>query len=242
MFADRPDLLLAPTRLTIEPRGGWRVRDLVLGFALVPVAFLVVVVALALAGATEQVAAIVGTLAFELALGGVVILLASRRGLGRAALGLVWPTRWGPLFTAWLGSHAIIIVYTLAVMALGALGVNVERFQGGNSLPVRPDAGVPALLLLGITAVLVAPVCEELFFRGFLYRAFRGFWSIFPALALSGLLFALFHLNLGVIVPFMLVGALFAWSTEASGSLLTSIGAHMLVNGLAFAATVAGVE
>lgn len=219
----------------------WRPRDLVLGFLLVPVAFLLVIVALAIAGARAEVAGVFGTLAFELALGGVVLLLARRRGLGLTELGLVWPRRWGPLFAAWLGAHAVIVVYTLSVAALGSLGVNVERFEGGNSLPIRPDWPPSMLVLLGVAAVLVAPVAEELFFRGLLYRGLRGFWSILPALALSGFCFGLFHLNLGVLIPFTLVGALFAWSAEASGSLFTSIGAHMLVNGLAFAATVSGV-
>lgn len=240
--------MLAPEALTAAYPRDWRVRDVVLGFALVPVAFIAIVgIVMALGmvtadGALNPTAAVLSTLAFELALAGIVLLLAARRGLSAAGLGLVWPRRWGPLFAAWLGSHAIIVVYTLLVMGLGSLGVDVERFEGGNSLPISPDSSGGMLVLLGITAVLAAPVCEELFFRGFLYRAFRGFWSVLPALALSGLLFGLFHLNLGVVIPFVLVGALFAWSTEASGSLLTSIGAHMLVNGLAFAAAVAGVE
>lgn len=241
MFADRPEVMLAPSGFVPALPCVWRVHDLLLGFVLVPVAFLLVVITLAVAGASEEVTPILGTLAFELALGGVVLVLGARRGLGLEALGLVWPRRWGPLVTAWLGSHAILIVYTLAVMSLGSLGVDVERLKGGNALPLRPEAALPVLVLLGVTAVLVAPVCEELFFRGLLYRGLRGFWTLGPALALSGVCFGLFHLNLAVLVPFALIGALFAWSTEASGSLLTSIGAHVLVNGLAFAATVAGV-
>lgn len=174
-------------------------------------------------------------------MGGVVIWLAVRRGLGLSALGLVWPKRWwGPFVTAWLGAHGIIIAYTLAVMALGRVGIDVDRFDGGNSIPLQPGSPLPVLVLFGVTAVFVAPVCEELFFRSLLYRGLRGFWSIVPALALSGLCFGLFHFNLGVLVPFTLIGALFAWSTEASGSLLTSITAHVMVNGLAFAVTAAG--
>ena len=45
--------------------------------------------------------------------------------------------------------------------------------------------------------------------------------------------------NLAVLIPFTVVGALFAWGFEASGSLWTSIAAHVLVNGLGFAATLA---
>ena len=59
------------------------------------------------------------------------------------------------------------------------------------------------------------------------------------AALLSGLLFSAFHVNLSVLLPFTLVGALFAWGFEASGSLWTSIAAHFLVNGLGFMATLA---
>jgi len=211
-------LMLAPATLASALPRVWRVRDIVAGFALVPVAFLLIVIALALAHSSREVAALVGTLAFEAAIGGVVVVLAVRRGLGLTALGIVWPRRWGPFLTAWLGAHGILIAYTLLVMALRSFGLDVGRFQGGNAIPVEPGSPPAVLVVLGFTAVLVAPVCEELFFRCLLYRGLRGFWNIVPALALSGLCFGLFHLNLGVLVPFTLVGALFAWSTEASGS------------------------
>jgi membrane protease YdiL (CAAX protease family) len=60
------------------------------------------------------------------------------------------------------------------------------------------------------------------------------------AYMISGAVFALFHLNLSVIVPFALIGVIFAWAFWNSGSLWTTIGAHAAVNGLSFAFAVAG--
>ena len=97
------------------------------------------------------------------------------------------------------------------------------------------------MLALGATVVLVAPVAEELYFRAFLFRAARPRLGVLAAALLSGALFAVFHANLAVLLPFTLVGALFAWGFEASGSLWTSIVAHFLVNGLGFLATLASL-
>jgi hypothetical protein len=84
-------------------------------------------------------------------------------------------------------------------------------------------------------------VCEELFFRGLLFRGLHTAWSMFPALLVSGFLFGAFHQNLAVLIPFTFIGMLFAWAYEETGSLWTPILAHAAVNGLAFVLSVSGV-
>jgi hypothetical protein len=88
--------------------------------------------------------------------------------------------------------------------------------------------------------VVVAPVAEELFFRGLIFRALVARVPLPVAYAVSGLVFAGFHLNVAVLVPFALIGVIFAWAFWNSGSLWTTIGAHAAVNGLSFAFAVAG--
>ena len=90
--------------------------------------------------------------------------------------------------------------------------------------------------------VLAAPLAEEIYFRAFLFRATRRWLGLLVAALLSGVLFAGFHGNLAVLIPYTIVGALFAWGFEASGSLWTTIVAHFLVNGLGFAATLMSVS
>lgn len=108
-------------------------------------------------------------------------------------------------------------------------------------MPIDPTEGGAVLLLLAIAVVGLAPLCEELFFRGLLFRGMRGFWTLTPSLLASGLIFGLFHFNLGVVLPFTLIGIVFAWSNEQSGSIYTSIAAHGAVNSLSFVLTAVGV-
>jgi membrane protease YdiL (CAAX protease family) len=88
-----------------------------------------------------------------------------------------------------------------------------------------------------LLAVLVAPIVEETFFRGILFRSIRdrrGFW---PGALVSGVLFGLVHwvpspwqdaVLLQTIMVF--TGIALAWIYERRGSLLANIAAHMAFN------------
>lgn len=189
----------------------------------------------------EQAPALLATIVFELLFGGAVLLLAWRRGIGLRGIGLVRPRRWGPLAIAWAGAYVVLIGYRAALEVLEDLGVDTEALSEPNAVTLEEDERTFAVIvLLGLAVVVVAPLMEELFFRGLWYRGLRPRVGMVAALFISGALFGLFHLNPGVVIPFTLVGALFAWATEESGSLWAAIGAHAGFNGLSFIATVLG--
>lgn len=235
MFADPPPVV--PALEPAPPR--WTKGDVTLGIlAIAGVLGLLIAVAL-VARPRGFVGGVLGTLAFEVALALVPLALARRRGISLRALGFVASASWWSVLGIWLATYVVLIGYAVLLAALDGAGVNVARFEGGNPVPLPRGASWPAVLGLGATVVLVAPVAEELYFRAFLFRAARPRLGVLAAALLSGVLFSLFHANLAVVLPFALVGALFAWGFEASGSLWTSIVAHFLVNGAGFAATIA---
>ena len=106
-----------------------------------------------------------------------------------------------------------------------------------------PDTNVPEKLfearlvlpLVGVATVLVAPLVEETFFRGFVFGGLRRYGFFWAAL-ISGLLFSAAHLSLGGLIPLALVGMLFAWSYSRTGSLWTNIYAHLIFNLVSFVA------
>ena len=183
--------------------------------------------------------AIAATLAFELALAAIAVAFAARRGAGLAGLGLARRPRWRLLAAAWAGAYLILFAWRAALLALEALGLPVGALAEGNAIPIEAGYGLPTIALIGATAALAAPLGEELLFRGLLFRGMRGYWRFAPAALASGALFGLFHVNPGVIAPFALIGVLFAWAYERSGSLWTPLGAHGGVNGVSFAAALA---
>jgi len=85
---------------------------------------------------------------------------------------------------------------------------------------------LPIILL----AVVVAPVTEELAFRGYLYGVIKRYLGAIPALVLSGILFALIHLNLPSFFPLLVLASVFALAYELSGSLLVPMTMHALFN------------
>ncbi len=83
-----------------------------------------------------------------------------------------------------------------------------------------------------ITAfVLLAPVAEELFYRGFVLRGFLSRYSRSWAVFASALLFAIAHLNPWQAVLALPMGILTAWLFIQTGSLLPCIVSHAIVNG-----------
>ena len=233
VFAEFPD-----TDIEAPGRPLWRVRDMLYGVALL-LALLAVWAAIALLdiapsvdGERADAATAAWTIAFELLFGGAVLLLAWRRGLDSRDLGFVRPRRWRPAALAWGGAYGVLICYGMLLLALESIGVNVSVVGDGNALPADLARRPQVLLMFAFAVVLVAPISEELFFRALLFRGLRGYWGLGPSLAVSGLAFGLFHVNPGVLLPFTAIGVLFAWSTEQSGSLWTSIVAHAAVNGV----------
>jgi membrane protease YdiL (CAAX protease family) len=153
-----------------------------------------------------------------------------------ATLGLRMPRRggwWLPL--ALLGGALAVVWLYFAVLA--ALGV-----EPGGNIPEEAFDSVPLVVLVGVLSLAVAPFMEETFFRGFLFGGLRGRWGVFWAALGTGFLFSLAHIDPLLFIPFTAVGMLFAWGYVYSGSLLASMIAHLLFNGLSFGLAVSGVS
>lgn len=90
------------------------------------------------------------------------------------------------------------------------------------------------ILLFGLLHVAVVPaICEEILFRGYILRAFEKSWGILTAIIVSGVIFGLFHLQLGNLIPLAALGIILAVMTWLSGSIWPAVVAHFLNNGSA---------
>jgi len=83
-----------------------------------------------------------------------------------------------------------------------------------------------------ITVCLIAPFVEEILFRGIFLRSFLVTHSPRNAVALSSLLFALYHLNLYQLPVAFLLGIFSGWLYVNTRSLWPSIVAHVTYNSL----------
>ena len=94
------------------------------------------------------------------------------------------------------------------------------------------------LVLSGIVVVVLAPLAEETFFRGFLYRGLRRRFSAWPAALISSFFFGIVHfagLRFLLIIPALIVvGVVLAFVYEKRQSLLASVAAHATFNLIGF--------
>lgn len=174
-----------------------------------------------------------------------LLVLTRWRLLGPAGLGLVAGLglrpqrgRWRALLLAFLTLAAAGLLLDVAVLLVGEAfhaGVHwAEWFEPALAWGEPQDV---AALVVG--AVVVAPVFEELAFRGVLYATLRRRLGVAAAAGLSAGVFALAH-GYGVagFATVFTSGMLWAWAYERTGSVLPGIAAHAL-NNLAVATALA---
>lgn len=82
-----------------------------------------------------------------------------------------------------------------------------------------------------IIAAVVAPVIEELLFRGLIYKQITG--SDNYKIIVSGIFFALIHFQLEVIFPLIFLGLILGYLRKSQDSIWVPIIFHMLNNSLA---------
>jgi membrane protease YdiL (CAAX protease family) len=124
------------------------------------------------------------------------------------------------------------IVISIYVVLAQAVGLKPEE-DALKRLPELFGQGTTGFIFAVIIVAIVAPVVEELVFRGFVYPAFRKRWGITAGIIASGLLFALFHSNVFVFVPIAVIGFVLAYLYEITDSLGPPIIFHALNNLLA---------
>lgn len=212
--------------------------------AAVFVVFTGIGIAVAVTGETEGAAIVAAGLAVALVFDGALLAIAWALSVRKYSLplrafgyrALSSDQLWIPL-AAGLSAQVIAVVSAALIQLIGA---DVEQdleelFQTRALLP-----------LTGVVTLIAAPLVEETFFRGFIFRGLLGRLGLWRAAAVSGFLFALPHVtgpnSAPLVVPFTLIGMLFAWVYYRTGVIWSTIGAHFVFNLVSFSALVVIVE
>jgi membrane protease YdiL (CAAX protease family) len=136
-----------------------------------------------------------------------------------------------PLFLMYLPVIWIAsLLWTNVLSALEAAGV-IETLEPQQLITLFQDGGDPvAIGLLVAFAVILAPVVEEIIFRGCVYRFLKSQTTLLPAQILSGCIFSFMHANLLSFIPLVIVGVLLARVYEKTGNLMVTIWFHAFFN------------
>lgn len=171
------------------------------------------------------------TIALNVVLVGVVAVvtrqqtgeLAARLGLRRFnPLGL-----WRPVLAV-VGCYAMVAGYAAAVDAL-----DIEALQPESTVPFEIVRERLTVILAGVAVVAVAPLAEEVFYRGLIFGGLQR-WGFWPAALISGAVFSGVHLDAGSLIPFFIIGVVLAWLFWRRGNLWESVAFHVIFNAVSF--------
>ena len=129
--------------------------------------------------------------------------------------------------TAWM-----TVLFTILIMPLATFFNAISMLFVENTVASMTGdiLDVPFFVMFLLMAVY-GPFCEELAFRGAIYRGFRKSGNIFGSILLSALLFGLMHMNLNQAGYAVALGIMMALLAEATGSTTASFLCHMIFNG-----------
>jgi membrane protease YdiL (CAAX protease family) len=138
----------------------------------------------------------------------------------------------GPAIAWVVGGLVVVLVGSdLYALVIHALNLHAQT----NTDTLMQEAKTMPLTVIGALAgsVFVAPLCEEIFFRGFLLGGLlRGMRPV-VAVIVSALLFAIAHALIGSFAPLLLIGLVLAVVRWRTGSLWPGMAIHLCNNALA---------
>ena len=132
----------------------------------------------------------------------------------------------------WLAASGALLICPATLMndVMAALAARFAAAFGIQAAAAVQSAGSASLLLpMLLASGILAPVCEEVFFRGYLQGAFARYGAV-QASVVTALLFAAVHgLGAGLLV-YALLGLVFSAFVLRMGSVLASVMLHTVYN------------
>lgn len=125
----------------------------------------------------------------------------------------------------------MVILFTFLTMPLTTLVNAVSMLFVDNAvMEISGDVvNMPFFLMLFLMAVY-GPLCEEIVFRGVMFRGYKKQGSLFGAIMLSALTFGLIHMNFNQMAYAFVIGIFLGLLVEATGSLWSSVLYHFIFN------------
>lgn len=186
-------------------------------------------------GSIEVLQTILSAIVYMLTLGIVIggPLLVYKQQPTRDILGLQRLMSWSDIGLA----PIVYIAYILTL--LGVLGVVTALFPEFQSDQAQ-DIGFKNLssqggyVLAFVTLVVIAPIAEEVLFRGYLYGKLREYVPLWAAAVATSLLFGIVHGQWNVAIDTFVLSLFLCGLRELTGSIWSGVLVHMLKNSIAF--------
>jgi membrane protease YdiL (CAAX protease family) len=166
-------------------------------------------------------------------LGGLLIFLQMR---GISPVVLFGLSRW-PLGRAALVGGLLLAAIFPAMLGLGAAMQHLLQESAVEQDMVKlyrdtVQAGdLGGVLTLGLVAVVLQPVVEEVIFRGYLYAVFKGWSGALASAVFTSIFFAAVHGSVAALPALTVLALMLVLAYEWSGTLVVPIAMHAVFNG-----------
>lgn len=131
-----------------------------------------------------------------------------------------------------------IVLYSIILMAGAVIIVLITSFVGNSwenskTEAMQQNVTFMTVLIAFISAAIISPIYEEIFYRGFIYRWLRTRVGFMGALLLSSTIFTIIHIPTYNTMPVnFFSGILFALAYDRTNSIWPSVIIHGLTNGI----------
>jgi membrane protease YdiL (CAAX protease family) len=105
--------------------------------------------------------------------------------------------------------------------------------DAGYKAPTNPFmhfTSASSLIAVFTAIVILAPIIEEVFFRGYLFKLLQDKLGDNPAIFLTAILFSAVHFNIYTFFPILVMGGLMGWARKRTGSVVPSLIFHAMNN------------
>jgi len=138
----------------------------------------------------------------------------------------------------WLNTLSMIVVLFIAFYLINGfyqyvITVFHLNLQTNDQVILQQSKDAPFTTYATLLAsVIIAPICEETFFRSFVFAGFLNRMPIIVAIVLSSFLFAIAHADLGSFAVLFFIGLALAFVRWRTHSIWPGIILHLLNNGV----------
>ncbi|QTN30826.1 CPBP family intramembrane metalloprotease [Akkermansiaceae bacterium] len=222
----------------------WPYRGLdLLGFLMVIGVFYMMAALNAVAGDSDaapkiNAVAVAFSIGFQFFMAGIVIIVVIGRVNPVAWLGLAWK-KWPMAFL--IAPMAVVSMWVLfaGLQVAGYMDLldklGVEKVQDTVTM-FQTEKDIVVLVLLAVAAALVAPICEEIVFRGYLYPVAKKYAGPWVAALATALIFSAAHGSFSALLPLFAFGLALVAIYEFTGSIWAPMAVHFLFNSATVAA------
>ena len=126
---------------------------------------------------------------------------------------------------------SVLVASAMIQALMQALGVRQTQMADLSCIREFP---LPGFLLVVFAGGVLAPIAEELYFRGFVFGSYLKTRGPLVAYVATALIFATLHLNLPALLPIFALSVIFCFAYQRTGSIVPSMIGHAVNNTMAF--------